>query len=216
MRTKAATLFWFLAFVTCISPAAAQDLQVLLSRFQSEHDRAAKETILLNITTSYPNAGSALLRIARETEDTDTRWIAIRGIGYVKYRDASPFLRQSLNSKSNYVRANSARALGEIHDESASSDLIRALENEQDRGVIEQTALALQMLGAKEALPALKAKAENPSAQTRVWILGAIETLGSGTEVPFFATFLFDKDESVASFAASAIRGFRNQRIWGD
>jgi len=166
LKCEAAVLF--LASFACISPVVAQDLRTLLSRFQSEHDRAAKEAILRNITTGYPDAGLALLRIARETADADTRWLAIRGIGSLKFRDAKPFLQQSLSSRSNHVRANSARALGEIHDISAVPDLIHTIEKEEDNGVIEQTALALQMLGAKEALPTLKGKAENPSPQTRL------------------------------------------------
>jgi HEAT repeat protein len=89
-----------------------------------------------------------LLKIASTTEDTDTTWLAIRGIGRLRFKDAAPFLKQSLSSRSNYVRANAACALGEIHDVSATPDLMRTLKNEQDSGVIEQTALALQMLGA--------------------------------------------------------------------
>jgi HEAT repeat protein len=204
---RVASLF----LVTCmvgIHQVAAQDLSTLLSRFQAEQDRAAKEAILENITTGYPDAGSALLKIASTTAETDTTWLAIRGIGRLKFKDAAPFLKQSLSSRSNYVRANAARALGEIHDVSATSDLMRTLKSEQDSGVIEQTALALQMLGAHEAVPLLKTMAANPSPQTRVWILGAVETLGSKPDIPFFATFLFDENEIVAAYAARALERF--------
>ena len=207
---RVASLF----LATClfgIHQVAAQDLSTLLLRFQAEQDRAAKEAILENITRGYPDAGSALLKIASTTEGTDTTWLAIRGIGRLRFKDAAPFLKQSLSSRSNYVRANAARALGEIHDVSATPDLMRTLKNEQDSGVIEQTALALQMLGAHEAVPLLKTKAANPSPQTRVWILGAIETIDSKPDVPFFATFLFDENEIVASYAARALERFTGQ-----
>ncbi len=200
-----------LSTLTCLTPVVAQDLPTLLLRFQSEHDRAAKETILLQITMGYPESGPALLRIARETKDDDTKWLAIRGIGFVKFKDAAPFLKRALNSKSNYVRANSAESLRDIHDVSATRNLIRMLKNEQDSGVIEQTALALQMLGAEEAVPTLKAKATNPSPQTRCWILSAIEALDSKKDVPFFATFLFDDDSFVAAIAAHALERFTGQ-----
>src|SRR5258708_701228 len=109
LRTRApALLFCSLAY---LAPAIAQDLQSLLSRFQSEHDRAAKELTLLRITTEYPDAGPALLRIASETGDTETKWLAIRGIGWAKFKDAAPFLKKALFSKEIYVRSNSARAL---------------------------------------------------------------------------------------------------------
>jgi HEAT repeat protein len=160
---------------------------------------ATKETILASITKDYPDSGSALLRIARQTKDGDTRWLAIRGIGWLKFHDAAPFLKQSLDSESSYVRANAARALGEIHELSAVPALICLLKVEQDNGVIEQTTLALQMLEAKAAVPVLKNRVMNPSAQTRLWILGAIEVLDSNKDAPFFAAFLSDKEEIVAA-----------------
>lgn len=200
-----------LASTVGIGTAIAQDLPSLVSRFQSEHDRATKESILLNITQNYPQSGAEVLRIARQAKDNDTTWLAIRGIGYLKFHDAAPFLKQSLGSESPYVRANAARALGEIHDTSATPALISLLKTEQDSGVIEQSALALQMLDAKAAVPVLKDRVANPSAQTRIWILGAIEVLDTKKDVPFFATFLSDKNDTVAAFAAHVIERFTSQ-----
>jgi HEAT repeat protein len=185
LKFKAAPLA--LALIACPTvPGASDSLSVLLSRFQTTTDVVSKEAALRNITVDFPNAGPELLKIAGETEDNDTKWLAIRGIGELKFKDASPFLKQSLTSHEHYVRANAARALDEIHDTSAAPDLIRTIRKEDDSGVIEQIALALEMLGASNALPALKSKANNPSVQTRIWILGAIEVLGSKREVPFF------------------------------
>ncbi len=211
LGTGEATTFTRPVGPSCWSQSSNTKERVLLSRFQSEQDVAAKEAIMLKITTNYPDAGPALLNIARETKSMDTRWLAIRGIGDVKFRAAVPFLLQSLDSQSSYVRANSARALGEIGDPSAIRSLIRMLKNEQDSGVIEQTALAFEMLGAKEALPALKAKAENPSSQTRDWVLGAVEVLGSKRDIPFFAAFLFDNNYNVALDAAAALERLTGQ-----
>ena len=192
---------------TAVYPS--QDLPALLSRFTSEQDWSMKEEILNTITRRYPDAGKSLLKIARETKDTDTEWFAIRGIGSLKFKGASSFLRRSLFSESVFVRANSARALGEIHDTSAEGDLIRLLRGENDNGVIEQTSLALQMLGARQALPVLKAKApQSVSAQTRGWIIGATEALGLKADVPFFASFLSDPNDKVAEAAAHAIEHF--------
>jgi HEAT repeat protein len=196
----------FLAAVICSGAILAQDdLPGLLQRFQTETDSASKEATLRRITIAHPDSGPALLKVARETKDIDTKWLAIRGIGDLKFTGAVPFLKQSLLSTAHYVRANAARALGEMHDSSAVPDLIRAIKKEEDDGVIEQCALALQMLGAKEALPVLEAKARNRSVQTLVWILGAVESLGSRADVPFFAHFLSNGDEVVAEFAAHSI-----------
>ena len=201
-----------LACVLCVRSAIAQDLPGLLSRFTSEHDWSRKEEILNTITRQHPEAGNALLKIARETKDTDTEWSAIRGIGWLRFKGASSFLRRSLFSESAFVRANSAQALGEIHDTAAAGDLIRLLKNEKDNGVIEQTSLALQTLGARQALPVLKVKApQQGSAQTRGWIIGATEALGSKADVPFFASFLSDPNDIVTEAAAHAIEHFCGQ-----
>jgi HEAT repeat protein len=185
-------------------PIRAQDLSALLANFVSESDRTKRESILFDISEHHPDAGPALLKIAIETENTETKWLVIRCLGWLKYKEAAPFLREALRSTSNYVRANAARALGEIHDVSAVSDLIYILAVDEDSGVLEQTSSALLMLDAKSAIPALKARSDNPSAQTRLWIIGAIDALGS-KDVPFFAAFLFDENDFVAGYAAHAI-----------
>jgi HEAT repeat protein len=203
-----------LTLVAAFCPSAycgPDNLYLLLSRFQTSTDIASKEAVLRNIIIGFPNAGPDLLTIARETDDTDTEWLAIRGIGELKFKDASPFLKQSLKSPEHYVRANAARALGELHDTSAAPNLIQTIKNERDNGVIEQSALALEMLKATDALPALKAKANNPSEQTRISILGAIEVLGSKREVPFFASLLNDKSKVVAEFSAHSIERITGQ-----
>jgi hypothetical protein len=191
-------------------PINAQDLPTLLSEFVSDSDRTSKELLLSDITEHHPEAGPSLLKIALETEDTETKWLAIRGIGWLKYKEASRFLKQSLHSSSNYVRANSAMALGEVHDISAVDDLIHTLAVDEDSGVLEQTSSALVMLDAKKAIPTLKARSDNPSPQTRLWMIGAIEALGSKDE-SFFATFLFDTHEVVAGYAAHAIERITKQ-----
>jgi len=165
----------------------------------------------MQITTKYPNAGSDLLVVAKGPEDGDTKWLAIRGIGYLKFADGVPFLELSLNSTSESERANSARSLGEIGDASAIEPLIAALSNEQDSGVVEQTAAALQMLHAKKAIPVLKSKIGNPSPQTRMWILGAVENLSGRAELPFIADSLNDPDIAVRHYSALAVQRLSGQ-----
>lgn len=187
------------------------DLSTLLSKFKSERNIAAKEVTLNEVIQQYPGVGAQLLELASTTQDPDTRWLAIRGLGELKYKQSSPYLIQCLSDKNDYVRANSARALGEIRDQSAVSALIKLLEREQNGGVVEQTSLALQMLEAKGAIPTLKKRINHPSAQTRGWIVGAISALGSRDDVPFFANCLNDKDSFVGGVAAGAIEKFTGQ-----
>jgi hypothetical protein len=126
------------ALVAVSQPTLCQrSLPLLLSQFRSQPDRESKERILIEITSGHPEAGPALLNLAREPENGDTNWLAIRGLGYLKFSGAEPFLLQSLKSNSVYIRANAARALGAIGDASAQDDLIDLLFRKQDNGVIE-------------------------------------------------------------------------------
>jgi HEAT repeat protein len=208
VQTRSRVAWFVLAILGCAASLAAQDLTSLLSRFQAEQDRTARELILEDIVEHHPDAGPALLKIAKNPnpEDPDLEWLATRGIGRLKYKDAAPFLKQCLTSKSNYVRANAAEALRDLQDSSAIPDLIRMLEIESDSGVIEQTSLALLMLDARETVPVLKEKATNPSFQTRCWVLDAIARLGSKADVPFLAGFLSDGNQFVGARAALGIQ----------
>lgn len=182
----------------------------LLEKFKAETDQAKKEQ-LLNELVRQPDAGPTLLHVAMHANDVLTRWMSIRGIGIVKYGKAVSFLIDSLNYQHPYVRANAARALGEIKDVSASPSLIRLLGHEKDGGVIEQTSLALWMLGAKEAVPSLKKVAPHPSSQTRCWVLQAIGTLGGKQDVPFLAEYLYDANDIVDMCAAQAVEEITGQ-----
>jgi len=153
------------------------------------------------------------LVLAEGPENGDTNWLSIRGIGYLKFSGAIPFLEDSLNSKSVFVRANAARSLGEIGDASAIDFLMTVLSKEQNGGVIEQTAMALQMLRAKNAIPILKTKIGNPSPQTRIWILGAVEFLGGRAELRFIAASLQDPDMGVRAYAAESMQRLSGQNF---
>jgi HEAT repeat protein len=143
------------------SATGVENISSLLSRLQSEQTVAAKEAIILEISQHHPDAAPQLLQVARSTTNIDTKWLAIRGLGYLKYQPAAQFIVTSLASSHHYVRANAARALGEIKAYSAAVQLINLLKTEQDNGVIEQTTLALEMIKAVEAVPVLKARAKD-------------------------------------------------------
>jgi HEAT repeat protein len=212
---KAKTLVGGVVFYALIAsaqnPVAPTPLPVLLSQFSAETDRAVKERTLIQITTKFPEAGPDLLALAEAPENGDTNWMAIRGIGYLKFAGAEPFLKRSLTSKSVLVRANSARSLGEIGDASAIDPLIVALSKERDSGIIEQTSLALRMLHGTKAIPTLKSKIGNPSPQTRIWILGTVEVLGGRAELPFVAASLQDPNIGVRDWAARSVERLSGQ-----
>src|SRR5580704_2648094 len=193
---------------TSVAPAT---LPGLLLQFRTETDIASKEEILNRITSQFPGAGPDLLAVAEGPENGDTNWLAIRGVGYLKFSPAVPFLEKCLNSKSMFVRANAAQSLGDIGDASAIDPLIAALSKEEDSGVVEQTSLAFEALHARKAIPVLKTKIGNPSPQTRIWILGAVELLGGRAELPFIAASLQDPDIMVRYEAALMVQRLSGQ-----
>ena len=165
----------------------------------------------MEITSRFPEAGPDLLALAEAPQDGDTNWMAIRGIGYLKFAPAVSFLEVSVNSRSSLVRANAARALGEIGDSSAIDPLITALSKEEDSGVIEQTVGAFQMLHAMKAIPTIKTKIGNPSPQTRIWVLAAIAFICVHAELPFIAASLADPSILVRYTAAVIVEYLSGQ-----
>jgi hypothetical protein len=188
-------------------------LPTLLSQFRAETDRDAKQMILIQIEMNYPHAGPELLAEAKGPENGDTNWMAIQGIGALRFAGAVPFLEASLRSNSALVRENSTWALGRIGDRRAIRPLIAGLSREQDRRMIEVTALALTMLQARNAIPVLKSKIGNPSGQTRILILGAVESLGGRAELPFIAAFLNDPNFGVREHAALSVERLSGQHF---
>jgi HEAT repeat protein len=167
----------------------------MLSAFAVDGDRGHKEAMLDRITRRFGEAaGLGLLDVALGAVDPDTRWMAIRGIGYVKFQGAAQNLIVWLASPEHYVRANAARALGELRYSLAGPALIRLLAAEQDADVIEQTSLALRMIRAQDAIPIIKSRMSFNSLQTRCWLLDAIAGLGSKNDVPFVANYLYSSD----------------------
>ncbi len=189
--------------------AGAQDQEQtasLVLRLQETCDVADKERVLSLIVQRGYSAGPLLLRLAKTTNDSDTRWLAIRGLGMLRFEEAAPFLIESLKSDEHYVRANAARALGELRYSRASPALIHLLAAERDSGVVEQTSLALRMIKAQDAIPVIKSRMSSSSPQTRCWLLDAIAGLGSKNDVPFIAKYLYSSDAASEGIPLCASR----------
>ncbi len=179
---------------TIAAPLLAQQggPSAALRNFDSEHNLAAKERLLMSITAEGPAVGPALLRLAQATTNADTRWMAMRGMATVHCASCVPFLETSLKNSDPVVRANAARALGDL-DAKQAADALRAMfAVEKDGGAVEQSSLALSRLDIKAAVPAIRKKIPEFTGQTRDWLIQALGHLGSAADVPFVAGFLND------------------------
>src|SRR5690348_16408459 len=76
----------------------------LLLRFDNEHDLSTKEYLLLTLTNKDAGAGPALLRLARSTTNSDTRWMAMRGMATLRYTACAPFLEAALKDSDTLIR----------------------------------------------------------------------------------------------------------------
>lgn len=187
-----------------VLPQQPDSTASLLLRFDNEHDLAAKEHLLRTVTNRDAGAGPWLLRLAESTTNSDTRWMAMRGMATLRYTDCAPFLEASLKDSDALVRANAARALGDLRIRNASTTLLAMFAVEQDPAAIQQASAAIRMLDIKSAVPLIREKLPVFAGQTRGWLIGALGMLGSIRDVPLIAGYL---DKNVSGMAATeAIR----------
>ena len=199
-----ATFLLVMLLATSVVAQPSESMASLLLRIDNEHDYAQKERLLDSLTSKYPDAGRALLRLARSTKNTDTRWMAMRGMATLHYTAGASFLQASLKNSDWVVRANAARALGDLRITNAASVLLAMFAAEQEPGALEQASLALHMLNVKAAAPYIREKIPRFTGQTRSWLLQALGALGSDSDVPLIAGYLDSSDPASAMTAMAA------------
>lgn len=199
-----ATLLFVALLAPSLTAQPSESIASLLLTFDTEHDYAQKDHLLLGLTSQYPDAGRALLRLARSTKNTDTRWMAIRGMATLHYTACAPFLKVSLKNPDWVVRANAARALGDLRIANAASALLAMFAPEQEPGAVEQASLALHMLNVKAAAPYIREKIPCFTGQTRSWLLQALGGVGSDSDVPLIAGYLDGSDPASVMAAPAA------------
>jgi HEAT repeat protein len=201
-RRTFAVLFLLGSLERSIVAQSSASTASLLLRFDNEHDLAKKEHLLLTVTNQDANAGPALLRLAQATTNTDTRWMAMRGMATLHYTAGASFLEASLKDSDALVRANAARALGDLRIRGASAPLLAMFAVEQEPAAIQQASLALRMLNVQAAAPILRQKIPLFSGQTRAWLIQALGRLGSTPDVPLIAGYLEEMGSDMAATEA--------------
>src|SRR6185437_7753972 len=180
----------------------ARSLTSFLNTFDQEHDLAKKDRDLQDLIKQYPQAGPSLLMLAQATRYTDTKWMAIRGMGDLQFRDCEPFLRKALTSPDALVRSNAARVIRDLEFHSAEGDLIAMFALERDPRAIEQASLSLSNLKVEASVPLIRQKIPQFAGQTREWLLQALGRLGNKSDVPLIAGYLSTPDPAESSTTA--------------
>jgi len=75
-----AVLLLITPLIPSVLAQRAESTASLLLRFDNEHDLSGKEQLLLAVTSQDAGAGPGLLRLAQSTTNTDSRWMAMRGM----------------------------------------------------------------------------------------------------------------------------------------
>ena len=197
----------FGSFLSISATAQTQTLplQEALRTFDEQHDLAKKELQLLDLTHQHPDAGPALLALAKTTPHTDTRWMSMRGMRDLHYTGCEPFLTRSLTDDDALVRSNAARVIGDLHLKHASKELLKMFAAESEPRPIEQASLALRELNVRAAAVEIRAKIPNYTGQTRAWLLQALGALGTKRDVPLIAAYLDSSDRGSALMAPEAL-----------
>ena len=190
LRTPIFTLILALAIATFACPQQPRLFSNLYARFDNEHDLARKERLLGQITNDRLSAGPTLLHLAEHATNSDTRWMAMRGMATVQYEPCAGFLEVSLRDPDATVRANAARALGDLRVTASGPKIQAMFAAESNPGAIQQTSLALHMLDVRAAVPYIRNKIPLYTWQTRAWLLQALGALGNSTDVPLVAGYL--------------------------
>lgn len=197
-----AVLLWMTLPIFTVFAQRPEPAESLLLRFDNEHDLTRKEDLLRSLTNRYTGAGPEPLRLAQSTTNTDTRWMAMRGLVTLGYTACAQFLEASLKDSDVFVRANAARALGDLRIRSASSPILEMFAAERKPAAIEQASLSLSMLKVNAAAPYIRAKIPGFTGQTRDWLIGALGTLGSAADVPLIAGYLEERGSDMAATSA--------------
>jgi len=170
--------------------AQTAPLTVLLQQFDEEHDLARKERLMGAVTSQYPGAGPALVRLAQATANVDTHWMAMRGMATLHFTSATPFLEKSLRDSDALVRANAARALSDLRSTTSAGPLLEMFAIEREDAALQQGSLALWRLGIRAGAPAIRQKITDTTGQTRGWLIQALGRLGDRSDVPLIASYL--------------------------
>jgi HEAT repeat protein len=165
-----AALLMIMPLALSVLAQRSEPIARLLIRFDNEHDLASKAQLLLTVTGLDAGAGPALLRLAQSTTNTDTRWMAMRGMVTLRYTASASFLEASLKDSDALVRANAARSLGDLRIRNASPQLLAMFAAERQIPAIQQASVALRMLDVKAAAPYIRGKIPGFTGQTRAWL----------------------------------------------
>lgn len=143
------------AFLACLAlNSFAQDLELYSNQLNSG-DVEQKRDALLRLRNLRSEAASRIALPALNDRNEMVRATAASSVLWLPPVEAARALLPLLSDKAEFVRREAAYALGETHDPSAATALIKSLESDKSLEVRSAAAVALGKIGNADAVPAL-------------------------------------------------------------
>jgi HEAT repeat protein len=198
-------------FRAVIRRAGDRALEALQGRLVDAEPTIVAAAAELMGLTGTPQAVVLLVPLLRHESDY-VREAALTGLSEVGGREVSRPAMPALKDPSVGVRAAAARAIAAAGDATATTVLIRRLEQEEDDGVVAELLRAIGRLGSREALEVLAKHAEpggvlkRRSPMVRAAAVESLARMPSREARALVELYTHDKELTVRRAAEAALR----------
>lgn len=143
----------------------------------------------------------------------DARAAAAEVLGELRDAEAAPFLERALEDKSEIVRANAARALGEAGAKKSSDRLAELMEKDPSELVQGRAAWALVTFQDARASAWFEARLASKKEADRLRAAKAISRMGDARFIPHLARLLDDPNEAIRLYAVTGLGRLRAHAV---
>lgn len=140
-------------------------------------------------------------------EDRDIRSTAIFELAHLNVEDAPSFVRKGLQDEDSFVRATSARCLGDVGTQEDVARLAAVLAGDPVKIVRKRAAEALTLLGGADAVDALVGALEDPMTKVRLAAIKGVARLEPGAGFAPLSRLLLEDPEWEVRVQAAGVLG---------
>lgn len=195
------------------APPAVQSAVAALDSHNAEERRSALKSLAqMNHAAAYAALVSAVQHPMRDVR-VDAAFLLAKQTNY-KDSAAVPGLLDALNDEDARLRTAACKALGDIGDGAAVTELLRVMVKDTDSNIRWQATGALGKIG-KAAVPGLCAALRDEDWKVRRSAAEALWSMREPESVAGLAEVLVDKNDIVRQAAASALEGIGSDAVAG-
>lgn len=195
------------------APAAVKSAVVALDSHNAEERRSALKSLAqMNHPTAYAALVGAVQHPMRDVR-VDAAFLLAK---QTEYKDAAavPGLLDALNDEDARIRSAACKALGDIGDGAAVTDLLRVMVKDSDSNIRWQATGALGKIGAA-AVPGLCEALRDEDWKVRRSAAEALWSMHEPEAIPALTEALVDKNDVVRQAAAGALEAMGAMAVTG-